>query len=171
MKRHAKGLLESRLCMKYKSSILQALKFFHFEFINQLSMFSMFYICEGGVKVWLQVDRLSFVYMFVLHPHLMPLSSLHPWITHANYGASETPTRLQISVFFLHPPPHCLLSIWSLSMLKHLACHPITIFQKICWRGNTRLLTMLSLKSILQALQNKVNAMNQRRKNKSQSGN
>jgi hypothetical protein len=95
--------------MKYRSSSLQALKFFHFEFINQLSMFSMFYICEGGVSVWLQVNRLSYVHMFVVCLHLMPFNSLCPWITHASYGASKTPTKLQILVFFSTPPSLLLI--------------------------------------------------------------
>ncbi len=121
-------------------------------------------------EFWLQVNRLSCVYIFVVRLHLVPFSSLHPWITHVNYGTSKTPTKLQIPFFFLQPPPHCLLSIWSLSMVKHLAHHPIMILQKLCQRGNTRLLIMLSLKSILQALQNKVNVMSQKNKNERWSG-
>lgn len=134
--------------MKYRSSSLQVLKFFHFEFINQLSMFSLFYICERGVNVWLQVNRVSCVYLFVVCLHLMPFNSLCLWITHASYGTSKTPTRLQILVFFYTPFP-LPIAIWSLSMLKHSTCHPITILQKLCRRGNTRLLSLLSLNSII----------------------
>jgi len=151
-KRHVKRLLESRLCMRYKSSSLQTLKFFHFEFVNQMCMFFMFYICEGSVSfdcksiVFLVCTCLLFVYTLcllvacALELHMLIMAPLKP------------PSGFKFQFFFLHPPPHCLLSIWSLSMSKHSVPHPIMILQKLCRRGNTRLLTMLSLKLILQAL-------------------
>jgi hypothetical protein len=98
------GLLESRLCMRYISSSLHVFKFFHFEFINWLCMFSKLYICEGTMNVWLQVNILSCVYLFVVHLHLVHFNSLCPLITQVNYGAFKTFIRFQIMVFFPAPP-------------------------------------------------------------------
>jgi len=135
--------------MKYISSSLQALKFFHFEFINQLSMFSMFYICEGGVSIWLQVNRLFYVYMFVVCLHLMPFNSLCPWITHASYGASKTPTKLQILVFFSTPPSPLLIVNLKPIDVETLNVSPNNNPLETLSKGKHKVLTMLSLKSIL----------------------
>jgi len=107
------GLLESRLCMRYISSNLHVFKFFHFEFINRLCMFSKLYIYEGIMNVWLQFNILSCVYLFIVHLHLVPFNSLCPLITQVNYGAFKTLITFQILVFF--PAPHSPLPIINLS--------------------------------------------------------
>ncbi len=135
---------------KFKLASFQVFSFWVYK-----SIVHVFLLCiyEGAINVWLQVDLLSCVYLFVVCLHFVPFNILHPSITQVIYGVFETPIRFQILVFFFpQPPPHCLLSIWTLSMLKHSTHHPIMILYKLCWRGNTRLLTLLSFKSILKAL-------------------